>query len=111
RRRIRQPRSSDTSATQITESGLRAAANDAPKNDRPAAAQMRREPMTKLMIAVALAFAAALAGASSASAQGYPSRQITMIVPFPPGGSTDVAARIMAERMRPVLGQPVIIEN
>jgi tripartite-type tricarboxylate transporter receptor subunit TctC len=44
-------------------------------------------------------------------AQSYPSRQITLIVPFPPGGSTDVAARIMAERMRPLLGQPVVIEN
>ena len=33
------------------------------------------------------------------------------MVPFPPGGSTDVAARIMAEKMRPILGQPVIIEN
>ena len=32
-------------------------------------------------------------------------------MPFPPGGSTDVAARIMAEKMRPILGQPVIIEN
>src|SRR3954464_10065066 len=47
----------------------------------------------------------------SAAAQTYPSRQITLIVPFPPGGSTDVVARIMAERMRPLLGQPVIIEN
>src|SRR5262252_7318918 len=47
----------------------------------------------------------------AAQAQTYPSRQITLIVPFPPGGSTDVAARIMAERMRPVLGQPLIIEN
>jgi tripartite-type tricarboxylate transporter receptor subunit TctC len=46
-----------------------------------------------------------------ARAQAYPSRQITLVVPFPPGGSTDVAARIMAERMRPLLGQPVIIEN
>src|SRR6201991_1500427 len=46
-----------------------------------------------------------------AAAQAYPSRPITLIVPFPPGGSTDVAARIMAERMRPVLGQSVIIEN
>jgi tripartite-type tricarboxylate transporter receptor subunit TctC len=44
-------------------------------------------------------------------AQTYPSRQITLVVPFPPGGSTDVAARIMAERMRAPLGQPVIIEN
>src|SRR6476619_1587147 len=58
--------------------------------------------------AVALA---ALAGLSNAQAQSFPSRQITLIVPFPPGGSTDVAARIMAEKMRPLLGQPVIIEN
>src|SRR5688572_31015673 len=48
---------------------------------------------------------------ANAFAQTYPSRQITLIVPFPPGGSTDVAARIMAERMRPLLGQPMVIEN
>ena len=64
--------------------------------------------MKKLVVAVALA---ALAGIAAASAQTFPSRQITLIVPFPPGGSTDVAARIMAEKMRPILGQPVIIEN
>jgi tripartite-type tricarboxylate transporter receptor subunit TctC len=45
------------------------------------------------------------------NAQAYPSRPITIVVPFPPGGSTDVVARIMAERMRPVLGQPITIEN
>ena len=56
--------------------------------------------------------AAALpAVARIARAQAYPARQITMIVPFPPGGSTDVTARVLAERMRPLLGQPVIIEN
>ena len=47
----------------------------------------------------------------SAGAQAYPSRQITLVVPFPPGGSTDVAARILAEKMKPLLGQPLIIEN
>jgi tripartite-type tricarboxylate transporter receptor subunit TctC len=41
----------------------------------------------------------------------YPSRPITLVVPFPPGGSTDVIARIMAERMRATLGQPIVIEN
>ena len=46
-----------------------------------------------------------------ATAQSYPSRPVTMIVPFPAGGATDVIARIMAERMREPLGQPVIIEN
>jgi tripartite-type tricarboxylate transporter receptor subunit TctC len=44
-------------------------------------------------------------------AQAFPTRPITLIVPFPPGGSTDTAARIIAEAMRPTLGQPVVIEN
>ena len=59
----------------------------------------------------AWAFALVLAGLASAQAQPFPSRQITIVVPFPPGGSTDTTARIMAERMRPILGQPIIIEN
>jgi len=49
--------------------------------------------------------------ASSAIAQSYPTRPITIIVPYPPGGPTDVVARIIAERMRVPLGQPVIVEN
>ncbi|MBW8856259.1 MAG: tripartite tricarboxylate transporter substrate binding protein BugD, partial [Bradyrhizobium sp.] len=52
-----------------------------------------------------------LFGAVAAHAQTYPSRPITLVVPFPPGGSTDAAARIMAERMRATLGQSVVIEN
>ena len=63
--------------------------------------------MKKLVAVVALLVAAV----THAQAQSYPSRQITIIVPFPPGGSTDTAARIMAERMRPILGQPIVIEN
>jgi tripartite-type tricarboxylate transporter receptor subunit TctC len=56
--------------------------------------------------------AAALPAVSRlARAQTYPSRPITLVVPFPPGGATDVVARIVAERMRVSLGQPVIIEN
>jgi tripartite-type tricarboxylate transporter receptor subunit TctC len=64
--------------------------------------------MRKYFASIALAV---LAGIAAVHAQTYPSRSITLVVPFPPGGSTDVVARIMAERMRPVLGQPVIIEN
>ncbi|HJS61000.1 MAG TPA: tripartite tricarboxylate transporter substrate-binding protein [Pseudolabrys sp.] len=64
--------------------------------------------MRKVLVAIALVV---FAGIASAQAQNYPSRQITLIVPFPPGGSTDVAARIMAEHMRARLGQPVVIEN
>ena len=46
-----------------------------------------------------------------AGAQAYPSRPITLIVPFTAGGPVDTLARILTERMRPLLGQPVIIEN
>jgi tripartite-type tricarboxylate transporter receptor subunit TctC len=46
-----------------------------------------------------------------AAAQGYPTRPITMIVPFPAGGATDTLARFLGEQMRGILGQPVIIEN
>ena len=52
-----------------------------------------------------------LGNIASASAQSYPSRPITMVVPFPAGGATDTIARIIAERMRTSLGQPVIVEN
>jgi tripartite-type tricarboxylate transporter receptor subunit TctC len=62
--------------------------------------------MKKLVVAIALTLFAL-----SAHAQTYPSRPITLVVPFPPGGSTDAVARIMAERMKQTLGQPLIIEN
>jgi len=60
---------------------------------------------------VAIASAILAASIGSALAQPYPSRPITMIVPFPAGGPTDTIGRLMAERMRVTLGQPVIIEN
>jgi tripartite-type tricarboxylate transporter receptor subunit TctC len=63
--------------------------------------------MKTLFLVVALA----VSGMTVAQAQSYPSRAITIISPFPPGGSTDVVARIMAERMRPLLGQSVVVEN
>jgi tripartite-type tricarboxylate transporter receptor subunit TctC len=68
--------------------------------------------MKRLLAIIALAiFASIVAPQTSAQAQNWPLRQITLIVPFPPGGSTDVVARIMAEGMRPLLGQPIVIEN
>ena len=57
-----------------------------------------------------IAIAAAL-GCARASAQTYPSRPITMIVPFAAGGPTDRIGRIVAEGMRPALGQPIVIED
>jgi len=58
-----------------------------------------------------IAVAAALASTIGAYAQSYPSRPITLIVGFPPGGPTDIVARVVGEKMRQTLGQPVIVEN
>ena len=58
-----------------------------------------------------IAVAATIAGLGDAAAQTYPSRPVSMVVPYAPGGPTDTIARIMAEHMRGSLGQPVIIEN
>ncbi len=57
------------------------------------------------------AFLALLGMMHSAAAQPYPSRPVTLVVPFAAGGPTDVLARIIVEPMRAALGQPVIIEN
>jgi tripartite-type tricarboxylate transporter receptor subunit TctC len=58
-------------------------------------------------LAVLLAFAAPL----TASAQGYPTRPIVLVSPFPPGGSVSLVARIVAEKMSETLGQSMVVEN
>src|SRR4051794_14249315 len=50
-------------------------------------------------------------GTRVGSAQSFPTRTINMVVPYVPGGTTDAAARWVAERMSATLGQPVVIEN
>lgn len=65
--------------------------------------------MMKRLIAIALS--GLLASIAATRADDYPSRPITMIVPFAAGGPTDVLARIFAERMRQSLGQTVLVEN
>src|SRR5882724_12256921 len=59
---------------------------------------------------IAAAFGVLLA-CGSALAQTYPSRPITVVVPFPAGGPSDVVARIVADQMGKVLGQTLVIEN
>ena len=55
---------------------------------------------------------AACLGVATAHAQDvYPSKTITIVVGFPPGGNTDIVARIVAERMEAILGQRIVIDN
>lgn len=56
-------------------------------------------------------FAACMLAAGSAWAQAYPTKPIHLIVPFPPGGVTDLVGRIIAQRLSDRLGQQVIVEN
>ncbi len=64
----------------------------------------------RIAAAIALALFAA-AHATTASAQTYPSRQIRLIVPSPPGGSNDIVSRLLAQKMSERIGQPMIVEN
>ena len=70
--------------------------------------RMQMIMIRRLLAAIAMAM---FAGIAIAPAQTYPSRPITMIVPFPAGGATDTLGRFLAERMRPMLGQTIVIEN
>jgi tripartite-type tricarboxylate transporter receptor subunit TctC len=70
------------------------------------------ERLNRFLVASLVAVIAAVCGGiGPAMAQIYPSRTVTMIVPFPAGGPTDAVARIVADRMQQSLGQPVIVEN
>jgi len=57
------------------------------------------------------ALIAGLAAPAIARAQGFPTRPLRLVVPFPPAGAADITARLVAERMGPLLGQTVVIDN
>jgi tripartite-type tricarboxylate transporter receptor subunit TctC len=73
---------------------------------RPSGQHPRRQ-----FLRLAVGAAALPAVSCDRGAQSYPTRPITMIVPFPAGGGTDAIGRIVAERMRELIGQPIVIEN
>jgi tripartite-type tricarboxylate transporter receptor subunit TctC len=98
---------------------LRPAATPSPQrrsrprvNDRPypKTRPLGQHPRRQLL-RLAVGAAALSAVSRAAVAQSYPSRPITMIVPFPAGGAADIISRIITERMRGRLGQPIVIEN
>jgi tripartite-type tricarboxylate transporter receptor subunit TctC len=67
--------------------------------------------MTETTRRASLALAASLLAAPALAQGAFPSRPVTIVVPFAPGGSTDVLTRLLAERMTDVLGKPVQVEN
>jgi tripartite-type tricarboxylate transporter receptor subunit TctC len=69
---------------------------------------MKRRRILQHLAAMTAAMAATC---GIAGAQPYPSRPLTMIVPFPPGGATTTLARVLAEHLKETLGQPVVVEN
>ena len=65
---------------------------------------------TRRHVLAALALAACVVG-GPASAQSWPAKPITMVVPFPPGGPTDLVARVLAQKLGEQLGQNVVVDN
>jgi tripartite-type tricarboxylate transporter receptor subunit TctC len=65
--------------------------------------------MKNLIIAVASAGCALLA--TAASAQNYPSKAVRIIVPYPPGGTSDILSRLLSPKLNEVFGQPVVVDN
>jgi tripartite-type tricarboxylate transporter receptor subunit TctC len=85
--------------------GVRRQAGIGNRNEGNAMARRIHTPL------LAAALAAALAGVHQAAAQDFPTRPITLIVPYTPGGGNDAMARVVADKMSIALGQQIVIEN
>jgi tripartite-type tricarboxylate transporter receptor subunit TctC len=67
--------------------------------------------MNKRFVLKAVLSVAAACGTAAAFAQAYPSKPVRLVVPFAPGGTTDIIARTVGDKIAPALGQPMIVEN
>ena len=67
--------------------------------------------LTNILVVVVTALLAICAAPASATAQAYPSRPITLVIPLPPGGTNDIMARAVADKLSTGLGQQVVVEN
>ena len=72
---------------------------------------MKRRSLMQHALGAGSAFLAAAVLPMRAFAQGYPDKPVRFVVPYPPGGGTDVIARIVQDKFRVALGQPIVIEN
>src|SRR5689334_15152297 len=80
-------------------------------NHQGAAMSFSARPHRRRLLGLALGAAASLLSGAALSQQAYPSRPVRIVVPFTPGGTTDIFARLVADKLSQSLGQQFIIDN